>query len=427
MLARDVDGADSQLTLESLPALGDTLKSISYYVGYTRGEEIVDFTDSYRLGASTLDTRTIHYYGTATGTTRASDTTTYSYLSRTETYRDPLSANALKQIAFYKNRDKGYELIDWSMDYSFNGDKRKTTTVYYYYADASKKDCLERVDVYKDSYEKPSGQTTANFISAERSRTDPTDPLTLPATSLKTRTYYKGDMKGEEIIDYSDEMELGTTDVRVRTTYYYGTIPNLANEAALGAYRASDAKIYSHISMTVARRRPAAGNTLKQVTFYKNSEKGEELSEFSYEYYSDQARRKTTTLYEYDTTDPNLYDCLRTVKVYVDEAAYTYNHLNRSTYVAPPALNLKTLTTYKGNVKGDEIVDYVDTYKTTNGSVAKRTTYYYGVITDGANIRGKPRLRRHDLILHLAHHHRKDPGDDNLSQIAFYRTRSATD
>ena len=136
---------------------------------------------------------------------------TTSYLSRTITRRGQADTSTLKQVAFYKNAGKGEELINWAIDYSYDGSKTKTITTYDYDTTANKTDCLRNVKVYKSEV------AAADIDLANNTRPTPA------ANTMKSNTAYIGDEKGEEIIDYTDNYIVGNTTVNTRTTYFYGS------------------------------------------------------------------------------------------------------------------------------------------------------------------------------------------------------------
>ena len=147
-----------------------------------------------------LSTSNSYFYSDGTLTDVAGSTAsleTDAYMTKSVTRRGILATSSLKQIAFYKNQEKGEELIDWSIEYSYDGTKTKTNTFYTYDTATNKTDCLRNVTVYKSEFAYIAGQLTT--------ATRPTPA----ATTMKSSTAYVGDQKGEEIIDYTDNYIVG--------------------------------------------------------------------------------------------------------------------------------------------------------------------------------------------------------------------------
>ncbi|HPM43611.1 MAG TPA: hypothetical protein PLV52_07250, partial [Candidatus Omnitrophota bacterium] len=353
-------------------------KSVTIYAGDTKGEEIIDYSDNYNVGTTAIGSHTVYYYGTTFD--RASNDFIYSYLTRTITTRDPLGANATKQVSYYTNAEKGEELINWSQEYTSGGTTAKTITTYTYGTpNTVTADCLREVTVYK---------ATTNYV-AKVSPVPPAEPTwvytdqpVLANTTMKAKTYYAGDTKGEEIINYTDNYNVGTTNIESRTTYYYYASSTDKYSSA------SNELIYSYLTQTVTKRDPLGDNALKQISFYKNTEKGEELIDWSQEYSYDATQRKTTTLYNYGTPNTVYEDCLSSVKIYKDGTTNIANDKNRTkptegTGVGQlPPTTLKTWTYYRGDIKGEEIVNYVDNYRMGSTTVDSRTRYYYYATTN---------------------------------------------
>ncbi|GAF86233.1 unnamed protein product, partial [marine sediment metagenome] len=275
-------------------------------------------------------------------------------LEKTEVWK----GGKLQTKTIYDDRlGEGYEIANYSYTYYLGGTQDLKNTTYYYYdtgdmnpANAGR---AADTDVTVDS---------ALMISETYKGDHETYPTT---TKLQSRTYYAIQWgKGEEIADYTNTYNFDLT-IRTHTKYYY--FIDTDNRFV----EAGSADLDAYMTRTIVRRDSDSGD-LKQIAFYKGWRKGEELINWSYEYSGDGLTRKTITTYDYDITTGKT-DCLREVKVYRDRSLYTDSQATAYTRPSPSVTKRKSRTIYRGDFKGEEIVDYAYNYQS-DGLIYYSTT-----------------------------------------------------
>ncbi|HPM43306.1 MAG TPA: hypothetical protein PLV52_05705, partial [Candidatus Omnitrophota bacterium] len=338
-------------------------KSYVKYQGILRGEELSDYMLSYSGTGTAVSTSTVYYYGTShyRAGSALSYIATSTPMTAAETYIGDMSAASIN----YKSSPatdlrskthyvgyKGEELADYAQSFMVDGVTRlpsiKDTTIYTY----ASGDVLSYSTTYKN------GTMNSNAIPSV----------------MKSRVYYKGGLRGEELSDYAFNYSGTGSTISTTTLYYYGT----------GNWRASSALQYRPSSIAMTSSESYVGDQrsheycynmtpatdLKSKTHYFGY-KGDELAEFSQNF---------TVI----KTGNNAYD-----KVVRDTTLYSYasgDVLDNTTTYKDGAINvgaglgvLKGYTKYRGNLRGEELSDYNLVYSgNTAEDVSMSTVYYYG-------------------------------------------------
>ncbi|MGD2279100.1 MAG: hypothetical protein PVH45_03265, partial [Candidatus Omnitrophota bacterium] len=319
--------------------------SRTYYDSHLgKGEEIVDYSDSYKFNGD-IRSRTAYFYHTETiSYARASQADFDSYLVKTETRKDPDTKNRLTQVSYYKNPEKGEELVSWSQEYDLS-EEVESTTINTHNPD----DSLAHSTVYKD------------WIIRTPESIAPLE-VPVPAGRMQRRTFFRG-AKGEEVADYVFDYtgDAGSETVSKTTIYFYQGQPGTILRAA-SADRGAPMKVTAVYKGVYSTAGYNDKQGLKTRTHFFG-EKGEELADFSQNFISDGQQVKETTIYEYDI------DALRKTTAYrggVEDSKDTAGFSKRS-------------ETYFDNRfgRGEEITDYALNYRGDAGSEVISTTSVY--------------------------------------------------
>ena len=108
-----------------------TLQSQTYYyTGFGKGDEIANYAFNYRTDGATIKNVSIFYYGTAE--TRAEFSSTADAMSRSDSLKESLAGVLQSQTYYYTGFGKGDEIADYSLNYTFDGSRVKSTSIFYY-------------------------------------------------------------------------------------------------------------------------------------------------------------------------------------------------------------------------------------------------------------------------------------------------------
>nr|HPM43509.1 hypothetical protein [Candidatus Omnitrophota bacterium] len=345
------------------------LKNANHYVGALRGEEILDYGYAYTGNAlSSVSTTTVYFYGTMFGrasTSRPSSTSmTASALYNGEysggAYSDGKTTD-IKSKTHYVGY-KGEELADYTQSFmvvdSAGTVDIKETTIYEY-----------KIDV-------PTNTRMDVLASTTTYKSGTLDSKSIQGRTKKASSIYYGDIRGEEMLLYSQTFGNDTDLVSTTTVYYYGTANKRADESAsvAGNMSLKCSEVYnkdyngaSFVSLLTA------ATDLKSKTFYKGY-KGDELVDYAQNFISVSGSVvvKDTIMYSYTN-----YDVLNYVTTF---KSGTINVRNIA------GLTLKSRLYYVGALRGEELQNLLRTYSGDSGQItATNTFYYYGTNHDRAS------------------------------------------
>ncbi|HPM43265.1 MAG TPA: hypothetical protein PLV52_05495, partial [Candidatus Omnitrophota bacterium] len=334
-------------TADSDDVSGRSKKSMAKFNGDIRGEEMARYMQTYNSFAQ-VSTTTNYYYGDGhylatqtgiTGSTPMTASNTYDGDKKDYAYTNKAS---LRSRTDYKG-DKGEELVDTVQ--TFMSDQSVRDTTLYTYGSGALADVIDYTTTYK-------GGSTA--------------PRDITGLKKKSMTEYVGDIKGEEVSQYTFGYGFsgGWEYVNTTTIYYYGTAKERAGSSYVKGNTAmtASATYYGDKNIYIFS---ASKTDLKNRTFYFGY-KNEELIDYSQNYMPDQSGSSTivkdTTIYTY--TD----DVIDLITTYKGGAENTRDSSGAK----------KTCTKYVGVVKGEEISDYTYNYGRNGTEVSDTTVYFYG-------------------------------------------------
>ncbi|MFA5499850.1 MAG: LamG domain-containing protein, partial [Candidatus Omnitrophota bacterium] len=194
-------GVDDAMTMSEnrRNAIGGVLLSKTYYVG-EKGDEIADYTETYKSNGTIISTISIFFYGS--GQTRASVAGVDDALVRSDAHKTNSVASASianrRYTTFYDTRfGKGEEIADYTYQYLVQDGTTVKFTIAYEYAgrrasSADADDALTKDTIYR-----------------------------LTTTTKAYERYYTGE-KGDEEVTRSDNYYRDGSGVFSTTTYTYG-------------------------------------------------------------------------------------------------------------------------------------------------------------------------------------------------------------
>ncbi|MBI3315386.1 MAG: hypothetical protein HYZ87_00195, partial [Candidatus Omnitrophica bacterium] len=305
-----------------------------------KGEEILDYSYSYRVDGATVRSATVNYYE---GNRRASNASADDALVQSDTHRTTaigaVAVSNRRSSTFFDIRlGKDEEIADYSYNYRNNGNTVRSVSLNFYEGDlrahaASTEDALIRTESYNTSSvgeAKVSNRRSATFFNIRFGKGEeiadyffnyasngtsvkntaysfygagqvravsaaPDDRLARQdtyrldheadsSTLIKSKSYYTGEA-GSEILDMSQTFNL-LEGVKETTRYYYG-------DTYLPASSAGDAPLRK----TSTFRDITA--TLRSETFF-GGDKDEEKARSAFNYNNIGDRVKSTTLFNYN-------------------------------------------------------------------------------------------------------------------------------
>lgn len=250
------------------------IKSMTDYSGNTRGEEVTNFTYNYAASLANVSTTTVYFYGIKWFRFTTLLTEAIPPMSVASTYSGEKSSAlygttdaTLKTRTHYMG-DKGEELADYSQSFMknrFGAVVVKDTTIYSY-GTGPMADVLDYTTTYRDGMKNV--RDTAGL-------------------AMKSYTDYVGDIKGEEVSNYTYNYNAGASREYTATTtvYFYGTLHERAGTAAVrGNTPMTASSVYygTHSGSSVVYNVTAMSSRtdLKSRTHYFGY-KGEELVDYS--------------------------------------------------------------------------------------------------------------------------------------------------
>ncbi|HPM43427.1 MAG TPA: hypothetical protein PLV52_06320, partial [Candidatus Omnitrophota bacterium] len=379
-------------TEDTKPSSG-TLTAKSDYTGYLRNEEMLNYTFKYSGDNNNPSTTTVYFYGTGQG--RAPTTTSGNYghaMSMSATYNGNMSAgttlkdttvDALTSRNYYFGYSRS-ELMDYATNYmlvkDISGAQVKDTIVYTY-GTGARSDILNYSTVYR-------GTDTDEDTGIR-----------------KSRTYFKGDVRGDEIADYVHNYT-GDMAHTVSTTvvFFYGDSHSRADAVFYGLPMTASA-IYKGDHSGGSYNDGLIAD-LKTKNYYSGY-KGDELMDYTQSFSVDSSVSsnpfvKETTIYRYATasTDRDVIDYTITFK------GGTIN-----TKPGIGSLAYKSRTEYIGAVRGEEFMDYtLDYVGDLTTTVASSTVYFYG-----AGVRASTSLAGSSSMYALAKYDKDHSGAQTIT------------
>ncbi|MFH0763910.1 MAG: hypothetical protein V1927_02775, partial [Candidatus Omnitrophota bacterium] len=321
------------------------LVSETFYTG-GKADEIADYSYNYKVGTMTVKNVSVYYYDSA----RASiGTDPEAAMNKSETYKTTAiglissaatDANILSET-HYKG-EKGEEVADFSYNFKFGTDTKKTTSIYFYEAGQLRADAatvtsdsaMTRSDTYK------TGDVSIAVRGAET------------GNNLVSETFYKGG-KGDEIADYSYNYKLGTMTVKNVSVYYYNSARAAIDTDPETPMNMSET--YKTDDILKISKTAASANILSE-TYYKG-EKGEEVADYSYNFKFGTDTKKTTSIYFYEAGQLRADAATVTSDSAMTRSdTYKTGDVLAAVRGAETGNNLVSETFYKGG-KGDEIAD----------------------------------------------------------------------
>ncbi|MGB2601124.1 MAG: hypothetical protein WBD12_03835, partial [Candidatus Omnitrophota bacterium] len=386
-----------------IDAYEDKLASITYYDYDTRlkGEEVTDYTEKFNSSLEVTNT-TVYLYESSLD--RASDAASDDRMARSVTYRgslaDPQGADIdsngiidayndkLASITYYDyaNRLKGEELTDYTEKFNSSQDVT-TTTVYLYESD------LDRaVDANSDDRMARSVTYRGELTDPQATDADGDGIMDIYENKLASITYYDYNtrLKGEEITDYTEKYN-SKQEVTNTTVYLYESDLKRADAAS------SDDRMARSVTYRGALADPdsadadsdgvidAYADKLASITYYDYASrlKGEEITDYTEKYNSDQ-EVTATTVYIYEATLERAVDAGSDDRM---SQSVTY----RGGLVDPQAVDVNgdgiieayedklasiTYYDYDSRLKGEEITDYTEKFNSEQ-DVTATTVYLY--------------------------------------------------
>ncbi|MBD3426086.1 MAG: hypothetical protein GF409_02500, partial [Candidatus Omnitrophica bacterium] len=392
----DVDAGDADGD-GLLDGYEDKLESITYYDYETRlkGEEVSDYTEKYNSNQEVTST-TVYLY--ESDLKRAEEADSYDRMSRSVTYRGEVDATAsdsdsdglldgyedqLASITYYdfEDRVKGEEISDYTEKY--NSRQQITNTTVYYYEDdlrateAGSSDRMSRSVTYR-------GEVDTDALDS-----DGDGLLDGYEDKLASITYYdyESRLKGEEVTDYTEKYN-SNQQITATTIYLY--------EADLK--RAADADSYDRMSRNVTYRGEVDPNAadsdgdgildgyedqLASITYfdYEDRLKGEEISDYTEKFNSNQDVINTTIYYYEDNKraeDAGASDRMSKSVTYRGEVDPETGDLDGDGILDGYEDQLASITyyDYEDRLKGEEVSDYTEKYNS-NQEITGTTVYLY--------------------------------------------------
>ncbi|MBP7056300.1 MAG: hypothetical protein KBB52_05565, partial [Candidatus Omnitrophica bacterium] len=250
----------------------------------------------------------------------------------------------------------GDEVSNYSYNYAPDGTTVKTTSVYEYEEFDGNNNL--RAGYYSRAISALPGAALRRTTTYKRLA----DVNNLAASTKTSETYYVN-ARGEENADYSTNFSGDPATVRNYTIFFYGTGNGV---------RASAADVDAAMVRSETRKTSISG-ALQTETFYSTRlGKGDEISNYSWNYMLSQSVVKSTTFYYYNNrlaTDPS---------VTVDDAmnkSMTYK--GQIITETENELKLQSITYYQGG-KGDEVSDYSYNYLVGTTAVKNTSVFIYG-------------------------------------------------
>ncbi|HPM43662.1 MAG TPA: hypothetical protein PLV52_07505, partial [Candidatus Omnitrophota bacterium] len=332
----------------------ENLRSRTHYTGF-KGDELADYSHNF-LSSGTVKDTTVYQYASN------------DILTRTTTYQGGTadvkpSTGTKKYQTDYIGYVRGEEVQDITTSYGGDAANGSTAiTVYFYGAShirASAAVMASTLAMTASSiYDTTAGLSHTNDQYLDSAKTD-----------LRSRTHYFG-YKGEELTSYSQSFmkdqsgAFGT--VRDTTVYNYKTATKDVLDYTT-TYKGGTENV-----------KPSSG-TMKNRTYYYGTVRGEELTNYSWNYSGDASSAiSTTTVYFYGS-DISIHNRATSSVIGATQmtASATYNNdaSGALTLYATPT-DLRSRTHYIG-FKGDELADYSQNFLKSSGLVMDTTVYTY--------------------------------------------------
>src|SRR3990172_5501696 len=284
-------------------------QSVTYFTG-DKGDEIADYSYNYKTAdGTTIKSTSVNFYTTAN--LRASDAsvTADDAMNTSVSFKkDLVSPEGLtfdttavpnRQSVTYFTGDKGDEIADYSYNYkTADGTTIKSTSVNFYTTANLR---ASDASVTADDAMNTSVSFKKDLVSPEG--------LTFDTTAVPNRqsvTYFTGD-KGDEIADYSYNYKTadGTTIKSTSVNFY--TASNLrASDASVTADDAMNASVSFKKNLVSPTGLDFAGTAVanRQSVTYFVGDKGDEISDYSYNYKTaDGTTIKSTSVNFYTTSN----------------------------------------------------------------------------------------------------------------------------